>query len=375
MGQNMANQIKIERIDVFPTRYPAVAYFKFLRNGRAAVIIKITADDGTVGWGQSVPVPSWCYETLEAATVAIRDYLAPALIGHDVFDLDTVHRTMNREICPSFSTGMPLAKAGIDMALHDLIGRLAGLSLAQLWGRPSGGEVTLSWTLNPRTLDEVESLIEEGRQRGYRNFNVKVAPDPKFDLEMCRIVKERVPDGFLWADANGGYEPAIAKQVAPKLADVGVAVFEQPVKANHLSAFAELKRQGALPIILDEGVVSPTDLIEFIRLDLLDGVAMKPARCAGLSPARREIEILLDAGLMFLGSGLSDPDIALTASLALYAAYGLKYPAALNGPQFLGHSVLKIPHEVKDGKLPAPTGPGLGIEVDESKIKPILMKV
>ena len=162
MGQNMANRIKIERIDVFPTRYPAVAYFKFLRNGRAAVIIKITADDGTVGWGQSVPVPSWCYETLEAATVAIRDYLAPALIGHDVFDLDTVHRTMNREICPSFSTGMPLAKAGIDMALHDLIGRLAGLSLAQLWGRPSGGEVTLSWTLNPRTLDEVESLIEEG---------------------------------------------------------------------------------------------------------------------------------------------------------------------------------------------------------------------
>ena len=136
-----------------------------------------------------------------------------------------------------------------------------------------------------------------------------------------------------------------------------------------------MKRQGALPIILDEGVVSPTDLIEFIRLDLLDGVAMKPARCAGLSPARREIEILLDAGLMFLGSGLSDPDIALTASLALYAAYGLKYPAALNGPQFLGHSVLKIPHEVKDGKLPAPTGPGLGIEVDESKIKPILMKV
>ena len=71
---------------------------------------------------------------------------------------------------------------------------------------------------------------------------------------------------------------------------------------------------------------------------------------------------------MFLGSGLTDPDLSLAASLALFGAYGLKYPAALNGPQFLQGSILKHPFAVSDGELAVPVGPGLGVEVDETKI-------
>jgi L-alanine-DL-glutamate epimerase-like enolase superfamily enzyme len=120
---------------------------------------------------------------------------------------------------------------------------------------------------------------------------------------------------------------------------------------------------------MDEGVVSSADLEEFIKLDLLDGVAMKPARCAGLTDARRQIEILERNGLMFLGSGLTDPDVALAASLILYGAYDLKYPAALNGSQFLTASLLKRPFEVADGSLEVPSGPGLAVEVDEEKLR------
>jgi len=104
---------------------------------------------------------------------------------------------------------------------------------------------------------------------------------------------------------------------------------------------------------------------------MLDGLAMKPARTGGLLQARRQVEILEDAGLLFLGSGLTDPDVSLAASLALYGAYGLRFPAALNGPQFLGASVVKEPLVPRDGKLSAPAGPGLGLEVDESKIAAI----
>jgi L-alanine-DL-glutamate epimerase-like enolase superfamily enzyme len=191
---------------------------------------------------------------------------------------------------------------------------------------------------------------------------------------MCKIVKERVPNGFLWCDANGGYDLATALDVAPKLADVGVPVLEQPLPSNRLTGYRELKKQSALPIILDEGVVSPSDLIEFIRLDCCDGVAMKPARCGGLVSAVKQIEILEDAGLMFLGSGLTDPDVSLAASLILYSAYGLKYPAALNGPQFLGTSVIKEPFVPKGGKVRIPQGPGLGIEVEEEKVLELVGK-
>lgn len=364
---------RIESIDVFPVLYPTVMRFKFFEgptssSGRPAVLIKITADDGTVGWGESVPVPRWSYETLEGAVSTIEKYLKPILIGMNPFDLPGIHTAMNREIANSFSTGAPITKAGIDIALHDLIGKASGRNIAELWGRTLPDELLLSWTLNPKTLDEVEPLIQKGREKGFENFNIKVAPDPKFDIELCRMVKQLAPDGFLWGDANGGYDLSTAMDVIPKLADAGMAVLEEPLPANRLTGFRDLKKQGALPIILDEGVISPSDLMEFIKLECCDGVAMKPARCGGLVSAREQIEIVHNAGLWFLGSGLTDPDVSLAASLIVYGAFGLKHPAALNGPQFLGTSVITEPFVPVGGKVRIPKGPGLGIAVDETKL-------
>lgn len=366
--------MKIARLEAFPLRYPVRGRFKFLEGppgvppGRAAVLVKITTDTGAVGWGQSVPVPRWSYETLETVQTTLERYLAPAVIGLDPLDLEAVHAAMNAAIAASFSTGQPIAKAGVDLALHDLAGRLRGEPVSRLWGCTGRDRVTLSWTVNPTSLDQVEALVADGCARGYRHFNVKVAPDPHFDLELCRRVKELAPDGFLWADANGGYDEATALAVAPKLADLGVAVLEQPLPANRLTGYRRLKRQGALPILMDEGVVSHVELAEFIELGLLDGVAMKPARCGGLTEARRQIELLRDRGLLWLGSGLTDPDFSLAAAVQLYAAYDLATPAALNGPQFLACSILRQPLEPVNGELPVPTGPGLGVEVDSERL-------
>src|SRR5690606_7084025 len=131
--------MKIDRIEFFPVRYPMTGYFKFFSgahgaDGRAAVIVKITADDGTVGWGQSVPIPKWSYETLETATIVLRDYYTPVLVGRDPTDITGALAAMDGEIAPSFTTGMPITRAGIDIALHDLAGKLQGKSIAQMWG-------------------------------------------------------------------------------------------------------------------------------------------------------------------------------------------------------------------------------------------------
>lgn len=363
----------IDRIELFSVRYPTKGYFKFFTGprgsyGRGAVIVKIAADDGTVGWGQSIPSPLWSYETLEADTVVMRDYLAPALIGRDPLDIDGAHAAMDRAPAPGFSTAMPIARSGLDVALHDLGGKLKGQSLAQMWGRASGGRLKLSWTVSARSLGEAESVIDAGYERGYSNFNIKVAPDPKFDLALARLVRQRAPDGFLWADANGGYDVQTALEVAPKLADAGVDVLEAPLRPNRISGYQVLKKQGALPILMDEGIVSTVELVEFIRLRMLDGLAMKPCRCGGLAPAKRQIEIILDAGLMWLGSGLTDPDISMAAAIELYGAFGLAKPVALNGPQFLEGDVLEKPLSITADSVTVPSGPGLGIEVSEAKV-------
>jgi L-alanine-DL-glutamate epimerase-like enolase superfamily enzyme len=365
--------VKIDRIEVFPVRYPLTGYFKFFgqtpgRSGRAAVVVKITADDGTVGWGQSVPLETWSYETLETCTVALRDYYAPALIGHDPSDLAGAHQIMDREIQPAFSTGMPITRAGIDIALHDLAGKLLGQSLSELWRRPAGGPITLSWTINVRGLAEVDAVMADGVQRGYRHFNIKVAPDPSFDVALATRVRCSAPDAFLWADANCGYDLDTALAVAPKLAAAGVDVLESPLRPNQIRGYQRLQRQGALPILMDEGVVSPVELAEFIHLKMLDGIAAKPARCGGLLSNKQQIEIVEQEGLIWLGSGLCDPDISLAASLVLYGACGLRQPAALNGPQFLGTDILQTPLKIANGQAAVPSGPGLGIDVDEMKL-------
>jgi len=370
---------KIDRIDLSPVVYPTAGYFKFFGGpggsaGRAAVIIKITADNGKVGWGQAVPLPKWSYETLETSVIAIRDYYAPALIGRDPADIAAAHAEMDKAIAPGFSTGMPISRAGIDIALHDLAAKLRGQSIAEMWGKPDGAQIPLSWTVNVTDIGDVGRVVDEGKKHGYQHFNIKVAPDPDFDASLAREVRRLAPGSFLWADANGGYELETALKAAPRLADAGVDVLESPLRPNRISGYQALKKQGALPILMDEGVVSPMDLEEFIKLGMLDGVAMKPARCGGLPSCRRQIEICLERGLMWLGSGLTDPDISLAASLCLYGAYGLKKPAALNGPQFLTADVLKKPLRIENGGAHVPTGPGLGIEVEEDKILELMKK-
>jgi len=360
----------IRSIEVFPVRYAVTSHFKFLpKPEREAVFVKVTCESGAAGWGQSVPLPTWSYETLESVTSTLRLYLAPALIGRNPTDIEQAHRLMNRSIAASFSTGMPIAKAGLDLALHDLTGKLAGKSLPELWGRQPLARIPLSWTVNVTGLDEVAPLMAEGRRRGYAHFNIKIGPDPKFDIALAREVRRLAPDSFLWADGNGGYDTESALFVAPRLRDAGVNVLEQPVAPNNLSGLAALKKQAALPLILDEGVVSVTDLAEFHKLNLLDGVAEKPARTAGLWDGRQQVEYLARHRLMFLGSGLTDPDVSLAASLALFGAYSLAHPAALNGLQFLGGSFLREPFRVEEGSLRVPTGPGLGVEVDENRIR------
>lgn len=362
--------MRIDRVECIPLCYPWTGYWKFLEGspGHTVVLVKLTADDGTAGWGESLLVPTWSGETQETALVVLGRYFAPAVLGRDPLDLEALQHALQRALAPSFSTAMPLARAGLDMALHDLAGKLTGRSVAEMWGLARGGPIRLSWTINVQTLQQAEAEVEKGIARGYRNFNIKIAPNPDFDVDLARLVRRGVPGGLLWADANGGYDLATALETAPRLAEAGVDVLEAPLPANRIDGYQALKRQGALPITMDEGLVSAVEVEQFLRLGMIDGVTIKVSRAGGLASARRQIEVARQAGVFWLLSGLTDPDVAMAASLALGGAMGLDRPAALNGPQFLTASILARPLGIRGDLAEVPAGPGLGIDVDESKL-------
>jgi L-alanine-DL-glutamate epimerase-like enolase superfamily enzyme len=255
--------------------------------------------------------------------------------------------------------GQPLAKAAIDLACYDLWGKQTGRSVCDLIGGRRIEEVKLSWTVNAITLEKAEQQLKEGRAAGYDSFNVKIGPpqSPGYDFELINVVRKFEPRGFHWADANTSYDLATAKQMAAKLADAGFRALESPLPPNRIRDYQALKRHGALPILMDEGIVSPVEAEEFAALGMLDGIAMKVARCGGLWHAARIVEMLKQRELLVFASGLTDPDLSLAASLHLFAFAGLERPAALNGPQYLAG------HRARGDRVRVPRGPGLGIDV------------
>lgn len=369
---------RIVKVEIGRFDYAVAGEFKFFKPGadgrvvRPSVLVRLTDENGLEGWGQAVPVPSWTYETVESVLTTLEHHLADLVLDRDPADFAGMHAVMNTAIRPAFSVGQPLCKAALDLACHDLAGKQRNLPAWKLFNQPGTRNsepethLTLSWTVASPKMETVEQQLAEGRARGYRNFNIKVgAPQSAdYDLALARRVRAFAPDGFLWADANTGYTPAEALAIAPKLRDAGVDVLESPLPPTQIRGYQALKKQGALPVLMDEGIVGPDVAAEFIALDMMDGMALKPARNAGLWPSVQIVNQLQARGLMILGSGLTDPDLSLAAAAQLYAWAGLAKPCALNGPQFLADSLAEAPLAPKADRLALPSAPGLGLTLD-----------
>ncbi|MEI2723953.1 MAG: enolase C-terminal domain-like protein [Verrucomicrobiota bacterium] len=314
-------------------------------------------------------MPSWTYETVESVLTTLESHLAEVVIGRDPADFAGLHEAMNTAIRPCFSVGQPLCKAAFDLACYDLVGKQRGVPAWKLFGVPATARqtLTLSWTVASPNMEAIESQLLEGHARGYHNFNIKVgAPQSAdYDVAVAKKVRAFAPESFLWADANTGYTPDQALAIAPKLRDAGVDVMESPLPPTQIRGYQALKKQGALPVFMDEGILSSEVVAEFISLEMMDGVAMKPARNAGLWPSVQIVNQLRANGLMVLGSGLCDPDFSLAAAAHLFAWSGLDRPCALNGPQFLSDSLFNGEFKPRADQFTVPTMPGLGFVPDE----------
>jgi L-alanine-DL-glutamate epimerase-like enolase superfamily enzyme len=363
---------RIIRVEVGRFDYDFVGEFKFFKPGpdskirRPSVLVRLTAEDGIEGWGQAVPVPSWTYETVETVESTLTHYLAGAILGADPADMTDIHRRMNDEIKPAFSVGQPLCKAAVDLACYDLVGKRMGQPVSEMLGGTQKNSLQLSWTVASPNMATVEQQLAAGKARGYDSFNLKVGPPqtPEYDLELVRKARAASPDGFLWADANTGYSLEAALEMAPKLAEAGVEALESPLPPTQFRGYQALKRQGAVPIFMDEGIVSPAEVAEFIALDMVDGITMKLARCAGLWPASQIVTLVKEHRLKLLGSGLSDPDLSLAGTVHLFAWAGIDRPAALNGPQYLADTLAVNDFIPETDVIDVPTGPGLGLTLD-----------
>ncbi|GAA4328722.1 mandelate racemase/muconate lactonizing enzyme family protein [Actinomadura luteofluorescens] len=373
--------MKIEKIETFCVALPTHRSFG-VSGGAVAVagrpslrvLVKVSAE-GAHGWGEATPIPAWTYETAESIVTTIDRYLAPAIIGRPAWDLDGVTAAFDRAVNRGFSIGAPLAKSAVDVALHDLLGRAAGVPLGVMWGQRRRETIDLGWIVSGRSPGEVAQSVAEGRDLGFRAFKVKIGLGPE-DAEVVEAVRLHAGDeAALWVDANQGYTVRSAITMARRLEDLGVTAFEQPLPANDIAGLRRLRDASPIPVALDESLRHPSDLATFVRLDAVDVAIAKVQRTGGLTLSRRLCALAEDCGVALMGSGLTDSDLGLAASLHLFSAFGVDTPVDLNGRQFIESPYAGPTVEIRDGTARVPDAPGLGVEVDERTVRDLAVDV
>ena len=374
--------MKIERIEVLPVRLPlkAVATLsrgvsRTIEEGKQLILVKMTADDGTVGWGEAGPSRRWSAETTHSCYTSIKHYLAPVLLGRDPFDIAGLHAAMAGELAPGLDPGQPVAKAALDLAAHDLVCRKLGINLQSWLGAKGADRIELSWLVSAPDVEGTAQSVQQGLKEGYRAFKVKVGHEPRLDVERTRKVLELAKDCTVWVDANQGYTLEAALQAARGFASLGIELFEQPIPMSDFYGMKKLISATGMTIALDEAAMGLPLVVDLIRREAVEGLVVKVNKTGGIFYARQLCDLARNAGLRLIGSGLMDAPIGFAASVQLFAAYGIDYPCDLNGPQHIAGDYLAEPLPREGRFALVPQRPGLGMAMDERKVAALALKL
>lgn len=357
---------------------------KFHRDGRRSritpkrptplleyVLVRVETDTGLVGWGESQADVGFFGHTIEDVLAAVGDYLGPQLIGRDPFDRAHLMALIDFR-------GHTTAKAGIDMALHDLIGRALGTSVSNLIGGRHTDRVGVSIEIaggSPQAMaDECVRLVE----LGVREFKAKIGWDPDEDADRMRAIRAAVgPDVRLRADVNQGYTPKEAIRFCRLVErdDLRIGLLEQPVAVHDLDGMALVRASVDTPICADEACYSPADALRIVRAGAADVLNVKIGKAGGLQQAAKILAIGEAAGVRCVLGTAFGTGLEIAAKLHLAAAH----PDLADAVEFtelsLHGSLLADPVgdpfalPLIDGALPVPNGPGLGVEPDVASVR------
>ena len=329
------------------------------------VLVRIETDEGIVGWGEAASAPSMTGETVESMMAAVR-YLAPHLAGFGLEDIAAVSKRMNR-----LMYGNKGAKSAIEIGLHDVIGKAHGKPVHDLLGGKRRDRLPVLQMLASSNTETDIAEAQRSKALGYVAFKVKVGTgDPLVDAESTRRVCEALGPGVLrCSDANQGWSVDQALDYVRALEGSGLDFFEQPVMADDLEGMAKIAAATDIAIGCDEGVHSSDDLKRHHDARAARGASLKAVKLGGLRGVIDAAALCETLGMKVnLAGKMCESGIASAAVLHLAAAVpALEWGLSPTSP-YLAEDVLAKPLVFANGHAEVPTGPGLGIEVDEKKI-------
>ncbi len=333
------------------------------------VLVRIESADGTVGWGEAAAAPTMTGETTASLSAAV-SYLAPMLLQRAADDFETTVAAMDAALYGN--TG---AKAAIEMALHDLVGRVTGQPLYALLGERRRSRIALLAVIG--STDQAADL-REAQQRwaaGYRAFKIKVglsAPeaDAARTQAVWRKLKANGAQCLVSADANQGYTVEEALRYTAAFGDGALDFLEQPVHGKDLHGMARVAAATAIPIGADEGIHSSADIERHRALEVVAGVSLKAIKLGGLRAMVDACRLCDRLGLK-INISCKTGESSVASAAALHVAATL--PALDWGLTLTSHGLAEDvalePLPIESGHIVLSERPGLGIDVDESRVR------
>ncbi|MFC5267202.1 mandelate racemase/muconate lactonizing enzyme family protein [Kribbella qitaiheensis] len=332
------------------------------------VIVQLHTDDGYVGIGEAAHAPGIYGETA-GATMAAVDYLTPAVVGQDPRQITKINMAIDR-LSP---VGNIAAKAGIDIALHDLAGKILDVPVYQL----VGGRVhdSVKTHITPATYEDTASDLLDLIDQGYRAFKQKMSGDLEYDIDLIESLLDRVPDSVVLSlDVNQGWS------VNDTIEVIGVlerrakfprnVILEQPIDGADIRGAARIRNATRIPIMLDDGIRTAADLQRILDAGAADIVSLKISRVGGIQRCLQMIKMAEAANVSYIVDEINEMRVANTAVAHLALASkaplytGVACHLLLESDIVTGGGV-----RIENGEAYVDDRPGLGIDgIDLSKV-------
>ena len=321
-----------------------------------STVVRVETDEGLVGWGETCPLgPVYLPSYAAGVRAGIRE-LAPSLVGAPALDLDRLNQRMDRSL-----KGHPYAKAGIDMACWDLLGKASGQSVSRLLGGKDGEAVQLYRAISQDTPEGMAENVEAHRRDGYRRFQLKVGSDVESDIARIHAVSEVLqPGDVLVADANTGWLVHEAARIVRGVRDVDVYI-EQPC-ATYEECLT-IRRRTDHPFVLDENIEGLGSLLRAHADGAMDVVNIKISKFGGLTRARQARDLCVQLGVAMTLEDTWGGDI-VTAAIA-HLAHSTPEEFRFTSTDFNSYVTLDFADGAprrSGGFMKASDAPGLGIE-------------
>ncbi|OGX80620.1 dipeptide epimerase [Exiguobacterium sp. SH31] len=359
--------MKLEKIELFAIELPLkvpfiVSYHRY--DVMPSVIVKMTTECGLVGYGEAVADEHVTGESLESTISVIRHLLGPLLIGRNPMHLERIHDEMDRAI-----RDVPAAKAALDIACHDLIGKKLGQPIYELLGGRYHDAFPVTHVLS---IGEPEAMAAEASEQvaeGYTAVKMKVGVDVASDVRRVAAVRQAVgPDVPIRVDVNQGWvNAAKTLQAMRKLEPFDIDWVEQPVKADDFEGMLEVKGKISVPLMIDEGVRGVADMRRLTMMQAAHKVNVKLMKCGGIYPAKKLVHMAEMSGIECQIGSMVESSIASSAGFHVAFSSKIVQSVELTGPLRFATDVGNLTYDLPFIHLN--DRPGLGVDVDEDVLR------